>query len=348
MKLQQPSCIDAWQVLTPTAIALADEDMWHRGTSSLVVHVSSSVQFTDQGAFFVSAATRPSRKRQDDRTNIAMAQAVSLDLVAKQFPAASPGASRHDPVLVLDNLSLSASPGEIVAVLGPSGCGKSTVLRLIGGLETPSGGRVVIGERPVTTTDDRCSVVFQEPRLLPWRDVSGNVALGANRRRGNTDERARDVVHRLLDRVSLSDFARAYPHQLSGGMAQRVALARGLAAEPEVLLLDEPFAALDALTRMRMQELLMEVWSDRKPTVVLVTHDVDEALFLADRIVIFGGTRPSSIVAEITVPVARPRDHNDPAFFDLRTHILGHFGLSHRTDQARHAPSRAAPSIAAD
>ncbi len=271
-----------------------------------------------------------------------MAQAVALDTVSKQFPAKS------DPVLVLDDLSLQASPGEIVAVLGPSGCGKSTVLRLIGGLETPSGGRVVIGDRPVTTTDDRCSVVFQEPRLLPWRDVAGNVALGANRRRGDTDERARDLIDRLLARVSLTDFAHAYPHQLSGGMAQRVALARGLAAEPEVLLLDEPFAALDALTRMRMQDLLMEVWSDRKPTVVLVTHDVDEALYLADRIVILGGTRPASIVAEITVPVVRPRDHADPAFFDLRTQILGHFGLSHGTDRPNYREPPDARSIAAD
>jgi ABC-type nitrate/sulfonate/bicarbonate transport system ATPase subunit len=271
-----------------------------------------------------------------------MAQAVALDTVSKQFSA------RRDPVRVLDGLSLRASPGEIVAVLGPSGCGKSTILRLIGGLEAPTGGQVVIGDRPVTTTDDRCSVVFQEPRLLPWRDVASNVALGADRRRGGTDERARDLIQRLLARVSLTDFARSYPHQLSGGMAQRVALARGLAAEPEVLLLDEPFAALDALTRMRMQDLLMEVWSDRKPTVVLVTHDVDEALYLADRIVILGGTQPASIVAEITIPVTRPRDHNDEAFFDLRAQILGHFGLSHRTARPRHGTSRDAPSIAAD
>ncbi len=283
-----------------------------------------------------------------------MAQAVALNTVSKQFlgrsvrSARSVGSARRGPVRVLDGLSLRASPGEIVALLGPSGCGKSTVLRLIGGLETPSDGRVVIGDRPVTTTDERCSVVFQEPRLLPWRDVASNVALGANRRRGKSDERAGDLIERLLARVNLADCAHSYPHQLSGGMAQRVALARGLAAEPEVLLLDEPFAALDALTRMQMQDLLMEVWSDRKPTVVLVTHDVDEALYLADRIVILGGTQPASIVAEITVPVARPRDHNDPAFFDLRAQILGHFGLSHQTDHLRNEAPRDTPSIAAD
>lgn len=274
-----------------------------------------------------------------------MAQAVALDTVSKQFPVQT---SRRDPVLVLDSVSLRASPGEIVAILGPSGCGKSTILRLIGGLDSPSGGQVIIGDRPVTTTDDRCSVVFQEPRLLPWRDVAGNVALGANRRRGGTNERSRDLVARLLARVSLTEFSRSYPHQLSGGMAQRVALARGLAAEPEVLLLDEPFAALDALTRMRMQDLLVEVWSDREPTVVLVTHDVDEALYLADRIIILGGSRPASIVAEIAVPVARPRDHTDPVFFDLRARILGHFGLGHGTRRPGQGQPLDARSIAAD
>lgn len=263
-----------------------------------------------------------------------MAQTVSLDRISKSFD------SSHHQLRVLHNLSLHAEPGEIVALLGPSGCGKSTVLRLVGGLESPSSGDIEIGTRPVTTTDERCAVVFQEPRLLPWRTVSANVALGANRRRGDRDESARELIERLLARVGLTDFARSHPHQLSGGMAQRVALARGLAAEPEVLLLDEPFAALDALTRMQMQDLLIEVWSDRKPTVLLVTHDVDEALFLADRVVILGGTRPSTIVAQIPVDIPRPRDHDDPAFFALRSQILGHFGLSHRTGGEE--PSRAA------
>ncbi|HEV2073757.1 MAG TPA: ABC transporter ATP-binding protein [Thermomicrobiales bacterium] len=253
-----------------------------------------------------------------------MAQAVSINHVTKSFFSGR----AHLPVL--ESLSLTAQPGEIVALLGPSGCGKSTILRLVGGLEAPTGGRVEIGTRPVTTTDPRCSIVFQEPRLLPWRSVADNVALGAERRRDSQVERGREVVDRLLARVGLGDCAGLYSHQLSGGMAQRVALARGLAAEPEVLLLDEPFAALDALTRLSMQDLLIEAWSDRKPTVLLVTHDVDEAIYLADRIVVLGGSRPASVIAQIGVPAERPRDHADPAFLAIRAQILGHLGFTHR------------------
>jgi len=255
-----------------------------------------------------------------------MASSVSLTQVAKTF------IRDRIPISVLRNLSFTTTPGEFVVLLGPSGCGKSTVLRLIGGLETPSTGSVQIGSRAVTSTDDRTAVVFQEPRLLPWRTVAGNIALGTNRRRGNGSRlsrpQSRTLGRHLLDQVGLLDTASAFPHQLSGGMAQRVALARGLACEPEVLLLDEPFAALDALTRMRMQDLLAKIWTDRKSTVVLVTHDVDEALYLADRIIILGGT-PATIVDSIQIPARRPRDRNDPAFLPLRTRILAHFGLAH-------------------
>lgn len=270
-----------------------------------------------------------------------MAQTVFLDQVSKTFT------SNRNALRVLHNLSLHVEPGEIVALLGPSGCGKSTVLRIVGGLEPPSAGEVSVGTRPVTTTDERCAVVFQEPRLLPWRTVAANVALGANRRRGDGAESARDLIDRLLARVGLTEFARVHPHQLSGGMAQRVALARGLAAEPDVLLLDEPFAALDALTRLRMQDLLIEVWSDRKPTVLLVTHDVDEALYLADRVVILGSSRPATVIAQLPVDVPRPRDHDDPAFFALRSRILGHFGLGHRAGE-REAGEAARLDTAAD
>lgn len=255
-----------------------------------------------------------------------MASSVSLTQVAKTF------IRDRTSISVLHNLSFTTTPGEFVVLLGPSGCGKSTVLRLIGGLETPSSGSVKIGSEAVTSTDDRTAVVFQEPRLLPWRTVAGNIALGTNRRRGNDSRlsrtQSRTLGRHLLDQVGLLDTASAFPHQLSGGMAQRVALARGLACEPEVLLLDEPFAALDALTRMRMQELLAKIWTDRKSTVVLVTHDVDEALYLADRIIILGGT-PATIVDSINIPAQRPRDRNDPAFLPLRARILAHFGLAY-------------------
>ncbi len=245
-----------------------------------------------------------------------MTQDVTLAQVAKVFRR------NGTSTPVFDDISLTVDRGEFVAILGPSGCGKSTILRLIAGLEQPTAGQVAIGGREVSVTDDRCAVVFQEPRLLPWRTVSANVALGARRRKG--DQRHR--VRALLDEVGLADTAKAWPHQLSGGMAQRVALARGLAAEPDVLLLDEPFAALDALTRLKMQDLLLQVREHHPQTVVLVTHDIDEALHLADRIVILGDT-PARVVATHRIPAPRPRERSNPTIGRLRDDILHRFGV---------------------
>lgn len=235
-----------------------------------------------------------------------MAEAVSVRGVAKVFS----GQRGQHPVL--QGVDLEAAPGEFVAVLGASGCGKSTLLRLIAGLETPSAGDIRIGERTVTDCDPRCAVVFQEPRLLPWRSVARNVALGA---RGVPDA---ETPAAMLERVGLSGHERAWPYQLSGGMAQRVALARAFVRKPAVLLLDEPFAALDAFTRLQMGDLLRETCRDRSRTVLLVTHDVDEALRLADRVVLLEGS-PASIRAEY-----RTAGH-DP--LRLRADILGRFGL---------------------
>lgn len=247
-----------------------------------------------------------------------MTQDVTLAEVAKSF--------RRNGVEtpVLSDVNFTVDRGEFVAILGPSGCGKSTVLRLIAGLEQPTGGQVAIGGRRVSVTDERCAVVFQEPRLLPWRTVASNVALGARRRKGKGSQT--DRIARLLSEVGLSESADAWPHQLSGGMAQRVGLARGLAAEPDVLLLDEPFAALDALTRLRMQDLLLEVREHHQQTVVLVTHDIDEALYLADRIIILG-ERPARVVATHHVPVPRPRDRSNPVIGRIRDDILRRFGV---------------------
>ena len=248
-----------------------------------------------------------------------MAETVSVTRVDKAFR------TRGGEVPVLRGAGLEVAAGEIVAVLGPSGCGKSTLLRLIAGLERPTAGEVRLGERPVTGLDPRCAVVFQEPRLFPWKSVAANVAVGG-RRLG-----VRPDIGGLLARVGLTGFERAYPHQLSGGMAQRAALARALVGRPEVLLLDEPFAALDALTRLKMQDLLVEICADLRPTVVLVTHDVDEALHLADRIVVLG-ERPAGVVATIPVRRPRPRDRGDVAVAPLRAQILAHFGLAHAGD----------------
>lgn len=244
-----------------------------------------------------------------------MAVPVSLTAVSKHFGPAKA------PVPVIDRVSLAIQPGEIVALLGPSGCGKSTLLRLLAGLDRPTAGTIRLDRAPVRGVDPRCAVVFQEPRLLPWRTVERNIALGTRRR----DQR--DGIGAIIDRVGLTGFNRAYPHQLSGGMAQRAALARGLVGEPDVLLLDEPFAALDALTRMRMQDLLLQASAARQPTIVLVTHDVDEALYLADRIVILG-RRPATVAATIPVGMPRPRRRDDPALLPLRGAILAHFGIS--------------------
>jgi len=243
-----------------------------------------------------------------------MAEAVTLARAGKRF------ARGAGDLPVLHNIDLTIGPGEIVALLGPSGCGKSTLLRLVAGLEEPSAGEVRLGDRPVVRSDPRCAVVFQEPRLFPWKTVAANVAVGARRAK---DASPPDEWLRL---VGLDGFGGSLPHQLSGGMAQRTALARALIGQPGVLLLDEPFAALDALTRLRMQDLLWEVCQRVGSTVLLVTHDVDEALHLADRIVILGN-RPASVVATIPVTAPRPRARGDAQLGVLRDRILGHFGF---------------------
>jgi sulfonate transport system ATP-binding protein len=250
-----------------------------------------------------------------------MAESVTIDRVGKVF------GGKGGPLNVLKDVSLPIEAGRFVAILGPSGCGKSTLLRMVAGLDQPSSGEVRLGARAVTQADPRCAVVFQEPRLFPWLTVEQNVAFGARRLP------APPAPDELIGLVGLDEFRRAHPHQLSGGMAQRAALARALIGRPEVLLLDEPFAALDALTRMQMQDLVADVYQRLRPTVVLVTHDVDEALILADRVVVMG-RRPATVAAIIDVPLPRPRDRGDVALAPLRARILAHFGLSHAAEAA--------------
>ncbi|TMR36083.1 ABC transporter ATP-binding protein [Nonomuraea zeae] len=229
---------------------------------------------------------------------------------------------------VLRDIELDIRPGELVAILGPSGCGKSTLLRLVGGLAAPTAGEVLVDGRPVRGVDERCAVVFQEPRLLPWRDLAGNVALGLPK--GVSRASGRQIVRHWLDVVGLEGFHRHRPRQVSGGMAQRAALARALAREPGVLLLDEPFAALDALTRLRMQDLLADVQRGAGTTVLLVTHDVDEALHLADRVVLLGAGPPragATVATVLDVPYLRPRDRAHPELAALRADLLERLGV---------------------
>jgi sulfonate transport system ATP-binding protein len=229
---------------------------------------------------------------------------------------------------VLRAIELEVAAGEIVAILGPSGCGKSTLLRIAGGLDRPTAGEVTIGDEPVAPYDVRCAVGFQEPRLLPWRTIARNVALGLPR--GTPRQAGRAHVDRLLDLVGLADFADHRPHEVSGGMAQRASLARALARNPEVLLLDEPFGALDALTRLKMQDLLLDVHAAEPTTVLLVTHDVDEALQLADRIVLLGteGDTPGADIRQtVVVPGHRPRDRGSAELAELRGRLLDGLGI---------------------
>jgi ABC-type nitrate/sulfonate/bicarbonate transport system ATPase subunit len=245
-----------------------------------------------------------------------MAEPVTLSSVGRSFGRGT------QTLTVLQGVNLAIAAGEFLVILGPSGCGKSTLLRLIGGLDLPTAGTVRLGAGVVRDVDPRCAIVFQEPRLLPWRTVAANIELG---RRSQGDALS---TAEILERVGLAGFDRAHPHQLSGGMAQRAALARALVGRPEVLLLDEPFAALDALTRLQMQDLLVETFRSPRPTVVMVTHDVDEALRLADRIVILG-QRPSSVTATFHVPRGAPgAAATEVAVARMRAEILHHFGLS--------------------
>lgn len=227
---------------------------------------------------------------------------------------------------VLDNVSISVKPGEFVALLGPSGCGKSTLLRLAAGLEQPSKGSLSEDGTPIANPDPDRILVFQDATLFPWLTVRKNIASGLDAR-GVLKER-RHRVDELLKLVKLEAFADAYPHQLSGGMAQRVAIARALVNDPKLLLLDEPFGKLDSLTRLTMQKELLQLWKQTGFTALLVTHDVEEALLLADRVIVFSD-RPACIVAEVNVTKPHPRKRDDSDLVDLRRSLLEQLGVSH-------------------
>ena len=209
------------------------------------------------------------------------------------------------PLVAIDGVEFSVSGGEIVSLIGPNGCGKSTILRSIAGLVRPSRGQVLLDGGAIDGPDPRIGLVFQEPRLLPWRTVARNVAYALEL--AGFPRPVREVrVLELLRRVGLQDSATVLPAQLSGGMRQRAALARALALEPEVLLLDEPFSALDAMTRDRFNLELLRLWGRLRTTIVVVTHSISEAIFLGDRVIVLGA-RPGRVVADIAVPLSRPR-----------------------------------------
>jgi sulfonate transport system ATP-binding protein len=234
---------------------------------------------------------------------------LKLERVGKTYP---------NGVHALERFSAEIGQGEIVAIIGGSGCGKSTLLRAIAGLDRASTGSVVLDDITITAPHAKIGIIFQEPRLLPWLSVADNIGFGlSDRPRAEREQR----VATALAKVGLADKASAWPRELSGGQAQRVAIARALVPQPEVLLLDEPFSALDAFTRRDLQDHLLDLWADTRPTLILVTHDVDEAVVLADRVLVMR-PRPGRLFEHITINLARPRDRNSELFDSFKRRVL--------------------------
>jgi NitT/TauT family transport system ATP-binding protein len=225
-------------------------------------------------------------------------------------------------VEALKDISLEVSSGEFIALLGPSGCGKSTLLELIAGLEPISRGQVRIDGVPVTGPTPDAVMVFQEHALFPWLNVEDNVAFGLQMKGVPAQER-RARAREVLQRVRLAKFAKHFPHQLSGGMKQRVAIARALVASPKFILMDEPFAALDFQTRVLMQQFLLEIWRDFGSTILFVTHQIDEAVLLSDRVIVFSAG-PGRVLEDLRIDLPRPRSYTDPAFNAYRARLTAH------------------------
>lgn len=239
---------------------------------------------------------------------------INVDCVRKIF-AQSDGPD----VVALDNVNLVVNSGELISLIGPSGCGKSTLLRLIAGLIEPTDGVIALDGEQINKPGHERGLVFQDPTLFPWLTVYENVAFGLRARGLYRSEKA--SISEFIRLVGLNGFEKSYPHQLSGGMAQRASLARALVNYPKVLLLDEPLGALDAFTRMNMQDEILKIWEKRGTTMIMVTHDVDEAIYMADRIVVMS-PRPAKIEAIIETGIGRPRARDDVEFLKLRAKIL--------------------------
>ncbi|MBN2906044.1 MAG: ABC transporter ATP-binding protein [Rhodobacteraceae bacterium] len=246
-----------------------------------------------------------------------MTDRLVLDGVGKTFVV------DRAPVVAVEGVNLSVAENEFVSIVGSSGCGKSTLLNIVGGLEEATHGQVRIDGVPVTGPGRDRGFVFQGYSLFEWKTVAGNIRFALEKTRLSRAEKAERVAH-FVNAVGLRGFENAHPGQLSGGMRQRVAIARALVYRPQILLMDEPFGALDAQTRGMMQELLLRVWEDHKVTVLFVTHDVDEAIFLADRVVVLA-SRPGRIKRDIPVPLSRPRPYDivaEPDFVAIKRDIL--------------------------
>ena len=249
---------------------------------------------------------------------------LKLEGVSKSFAKVENDEVTH----ALYNVSTTMESGEFISLVGPSGCGKSTILRLVAGLITPTTGKVTVNGKEIDGPSPDRGMVFQKPTLFPWLTVKDNIAFSLkmqDKLKGNEDR-----VEEMINIIGLQNFREDYPGQLSGGMAQRVALVRSLINEPEILLLDEPLGALDAFTRMNMQDEILKIWSDTKQLAIMVTHDVDEAIYMGTRVLVMD-SNPGRIVADIKIPEEFPRDRSSESFVAYRNDILNklHFGGKH-------------------
>ncbi|MEO8382217.1 MAG: ABC transporter ATP-binding protein, partial [Acidobacteriota bacterium] len=236
------------------------------------------------------------------------------------------GASAASTIRVLEDINLEVRTGEFVCILGPSGCGKSTLLNIVGGFIKPSEGSVAIDGEAVTGPDPRRIFVFQERGVFPWLTVEGNIGFGLFRQ---SPQEKRERVAHYVQLVGLRGFEKAYPRELSGGMKQRLEVARALAVDPDVLYLDEPFGALDSITRLQMRRELLRIWHAERKTILFVTHDIEESVQLADRVVVLSA-RPGRVQRVVYVNIPHPRDLSDPRYIALRDQIFGEIGLAHQ------------------
>ena len=248
-----------------------------------------------------------------------MSAALEVRAVHKEFYDSNAGQSR----CVLEGISFSAQAGEFISFIGPSGCGKTTLLRILHGLETPTGGSVTCNGKPVRKPDQHRGFVFQHFNLFPWRTVAENIRFGLEIRRERPEAQDEKVAD-MVGLVGLTGFEGHYPHEISGGMQQRVGIARALILEPDILLMDEPFGALDAITREKLQRDISDILARRPKTTIFVTHNMDEAIYFSDRVLVFG-TRPGRIVEEVKVSLPRPRQADtvraSREFADIREHL---------------------------
>jgi sulfonate transport system ATP-binding protein len=246
---------------------------------------------------------------------------LRIDEVIKQF---------DNGFIALESINLQVYPGEILSIVGTSGCGKSTLLRMISGLDFPTSGNVYIHNQPITAPHPAVGIIFQEPRLMPWLKVWENVQFGLCISKAERDK----VTRETIAKVGLTEFSQLLPRELSGGMAQRVAIARALVTKPSILLLDEPFSALDAFTRLKMQEHLLKLWEYDRPTMILVTHDIEEALVLSDRVIVMR-SHPGRIHREFILNLPHPRKRTDTTFQHWREVLISKLCGSRRRQLRR-------------